>query len=153
MALAYRDRDIRNAMRDLIEATREFDWTTCGGLPEDQAYPGGALKAASIEPLNYIDDDLCEDELGPVLIRTGTAKVTFLAIDEDSTACIEAAERLMNIAANLWNGVSLATLTYPDKTRFTTARWLKPEGNERRVEATFTYQYEVGYFADFGTAE
>lgn len=139
-----RDRDIRNAMRDLIDATGDCDVVTCAGLPEDQAYPGAATKCVNIEPLNYIDDDLCEGADGPILLRTGTAKVTFMATDEDGAVRDETVERLYHSACDVCNGISVAGLTYPAKTRFSTLRWLAAKPPERRGEATFTYQYEVG---------
>lgn len=149
----FRDRDIRNAMRDACEATGLFDLATTGGLPEVNGGDSGQTAVIVIEPLNYIDSDPADEDFGPLLVRTGTARVTVLAIDQDGATRDELAEKLCHLASNACNGASLAGLTYPDKTRFTTWRWLKPSPPERRVEGTFTYQYEVGSFTDLGTAE
>lgn len=148
MPAEFRDRDVRNAMRDLCDAAGAFDLVTCGGLPETQN-TGAAPLMIVIEPLDSTDDDRYDDGGGPVLIRQATAKVTVITVDDDPVARDEAAERLCNVAANAWNGVSLAGLTFPDRTRLWTWRWLAPKPPERRVEGKFIYSYEVGGFGDF----
>lgn len=140
-------------MRDLAEATGEFDLATTGGLPEIQGGASGDTAVVVIEPLDWTDDSPYDDPDQPILVRTATVKVTVLAIDEDPPACDEKAERLANLLANAWNGKPLGGLTYPDKTMFSTGRWLKVDGAERRVEMKFVYAYEVGGFRDFGTEE
>lgn len=153
MPQAYRDRDIRNAMRDLLAATGQFDVSTCDGLPETRGWPGGALRGVNIDAWNSSDADLCDDAGGPTLLRSATLKVTFAAIDDDPAVCTDMVERLINVAANACNGQCLAGLTFPGKTKFTNLRWLKPSPPERRCEATFTYQYEIITFTDFNTSE
>lgn len=158
MGLQFRDRDVRNAMRDLAEATTLFDLATTGGLPETNAVPGGSRYLVDIEPLDWNDDSPFDGEddegnPGPILVRTATVKVTILAVGEDPSLRDEQAELLWNTLANAWNGKSLGGLTTPDKTMFTYTRWLAVKDMERRVESKFIYTYIVGGFGDFGVEE
>lgn len=150
---AFRDRDVRNAMRDLADATGAFDIATCGGLPEARGQAGDQYNSVYIDPLDWTDESPYDDPDQPILVRTATVKVTISAIAADPVERDEAAERLCDVLANAWNGVALGGVAYPDKSQFTTWRWLNPIDVERRVEAKFTYQYEVGGFRDFSTSE
>lgn len=153
MPLDARDRDIRTAMKDLLEATHQFDVVSIGDLPESGGWKSGALRGANIDPWNDADADFACDSDGPILMRSSTVKVTFIAKAEDTETATNDVELLMNVAANAWNGVSLAGLTYPDKTRITNRRWLKPEPPERRCEVTFAYSYEIPEFDAFDETE
>jgi hypothetical protein len=153
MDQVFRDRDVRNAMRDLAEALNRFDVATTAGLPETQPVAGDVMTMVDIEPLDWNDESPFDDDGGPALFRTATVKVTILCIGEDAAARDETAELLWNLLANAWNGVSLAGLTMPDKTQFTYTRWLAVKGLERRVESKFIYTYQVGGFRDFGEQE
>jgi hypothetical protein len=69
--------------------------------------------------------------------------ITLLQRNEDPQLRDEAAELLFDTAANALNGQSLADLTLPQLTRFVSWKWQKPEAPERRISATFSYQYIV----------
>ena len=74
---------------------------------------------------------------------TSRVTITLLYRCEDPQLRDEGAELLFDTAANALNGQSLATLTLPDTTKFTAWRWLPPTPPERRIQASFTYQYII----------
>jgi hypothetical protein len=138
-----RDRDVRNAIQSALVETAAFDSVWIWGLPED--YGGGAssLAAAAIEPVSSDQTDRWDDAANGGLLVTSLVTITFLYRHEDPQLRDEAVELLFDTAANALNGQSLAELTLPGLTRFTSWRWEKPQAPERRITSTFSYQYIV----------
>ncbi len=138
-----RDRDVRNAIQQALIDTNAFDAVWIWGLPEDYGSGGSSLAAAAIEPVSGSLADLWDGgaEMGEVV--TGTVSLTLLFRGEDPQVRDEAAELLLNTAADAINGLALAGLTMPDKTRLGNWHWLKPTPPERRITGTITYQYVV----------
>jgi hypothetical protein len=138
-----RDRDVRNAIHDALVATGAFDGVWIWGLPEHYGSGSSQLAAAAIEPESSSQDDRWDGGTETALVVTSLVIITLLYRHEDPQLRDEAAELLMDTAANALNGRSLAALTLPDLTRFLSWRWQNPTPPERRIAAVFSYQYIV----------
>lgn len=140
-----RDRDVRDAIAAALEATNAFDaggvWLW--GLPEDYGTGTSVRAAASIQPQSSTSDDRFDADGMTGIIVTSIVSITLFYRDEDPQIRDEGVELLFNTAADALNGQSLAGLTFPDFTRFTSWRWNPPAPPERQIAATFTYQYLV----------
>lgn len=138
-----RDRDVRNAIQAALLGTGAFDGVWIWGLPEDYGTGASQLAAAAIEPESSNQDDRWDGTTQIGLVVTSRVSLTLCYRHDDPQLRDEGVELLMDIAANALNGESLADLTLPDVTRFQSWQWQKPEAPERRIKATFTYQYFV----------
>ena len=138
-----RDRDVRNAIQAALLATDAFDpngvWLW--GLPENYGSGACEARAAAIEPVSSTQDDRWDSEPAGGLVVTSQVRLTLLYRHEDPQLRDEGAELLLVTAANALNGASLAGLTLPPFTRFTAWSWQTATPPERRIAATFTYQY------------
>jgi hypothetical protein len=149
-----RDRDVLNAIKEALEATRAFD--TAGVWlwdPEDFGEGTSIAAAAWIEPATGAIDDRWDDAPGGGVIVTSTCKITIAARAEDTRLRDEMAENLIMFAFNSLNGQSLAELTLPEFTRFQSWTWLPPTPPERQIACTFSYQYIVEGWNDFDVTE
>jgi hypothetical protein len=145
---AIRERDIRSAVRDLLDATSAFDGVYLTGTPETHGQGFDAVHACAIEPVK--EDHQIDDDLGGAVIVHGTCNLTMIARDNDDQLADEACDRLFNLACNAVNGQSLADLTFPGFTRITRGTWLKRTPPERRKVATLEYRYLVDTWDGFG---
>jgi hypothetical protein len=147
-----RDRDVRNAMQAALVATGAFDGVFVWGLPED--YGSGASNAslAVIEPESSTQEDRWDAAPGSGLFITSRVTITLIYRDEDPQLRDEAAELLLDTAANALNGQGLAGLTLPQLTRFVSWRWEKPDPPERRIASIFSYQYIVEGWDSYDTS-
>jgi len=82
-----------------------------------------------------------------------TVRLTLLARMEDPQLRDESAELVLDTAANALNGQGLAGLTMPAFTRFTGWQWQPATAPERRITATFTYQYIIEGWDEYDTTE
>jgi hypothetical protein len=138
-----RDRDVRNAIQDALGATGAFDGVWIWGLPEDCGTGSSQLAAAAIEPESSQQDDRFDGGAQTAMVVTSTVTITLLFRHEDPQLRDEGAELLFDTAANALNGQSLAGLTLPDLSRFVSWKWQTPTPPERRIKASFSYQYIV----------
>jgi hypothetical protein len=136
-----RDRDVRNAIHDALVATGAFDGVWIWGLPENYGTGSSQLAAAAIEPESSAQDDRWDGGGETALVVSSRVTITLLYRHDDPQLRDEGAELLMDTAANALNGQNLAGLTLPDLTRFISWRWQNPTPPERRLTATFSYQY------------
>lgn len=148
-----RDRDVREDIRDRLEATDQFGGVFLSGLPEDFGFGASLQTAAVIEPQSGSQDDKWDAEPTGDLIVSGAVTITFLARDEIPETRDAAVELLFTTAANALNGQSLAELTLPPLTRFASWRWQKATPPERRITSTFNYQYLVPGWGQQDTTE
>ncbi len=148
----HRERDIRGAIRDLLDSTGMFDRVYLGLPPDQGGGPSGLLRTASIEPSETVVAGQGDDVSG-ALTATTTVKILLLARDDDSIARDEAAERLLNATAAALNGRSIGTVTLPGSTRLRSWEWRKATPPERRIEALLEFQYLIEGWSDFDIAE
>jgi hypothetical protein len=139
---SHRERDVRNAIHELLDVSGAFDGVYLAGLPEDRGERGGDRRAAAVEPDATTAADRWDDVDGAI-VMTATVTLTFMARDDDPQLRDEAAELLLNTAAAVLNGRSLAGATLPGSTRIRSWNWLKPNAPERRIAAKLEYQYLV----------
>jgi len=139
---SHRERDVRNAIQELLDVSGAFDGVYLSGLPENRGERAGDRRAAAIEPDATVESDLWDDT-GGAMVMTATVILTFLARDDDPQLRDEAAELLLNTAAAVLNGRSLADATLPGSTRIRSWAWLKPNAPERRIAAKLEFQYLV----------
>jgi len=137
------ERDIRGAIRDLLEATSAFDGVYLSGLPEHRGERGGDLRAAAIEP----DETQAAghwDDLSGSLVMTARATITLMARDDDPQTRDEAVEELLQTTFDALDGRSLAGRTLPEWTGVRSWTWRKPTPPERRIEAALEFRYLIG---------
>ncbi|MDG3005501.1 hypothetical protein [Paludisphaera mucosa] len=148
----YRERDVRGAIRETLNATGAFDGVYLAGLPENRGERSGDLRAAAIEPAatNVAGQG---DDIDGTLAATACITLILLARDDDPATRDDAAELLLNTAAAALNGRSLARLTLPGSTRIRSWTWLRPAAPERRIEATLEFQYLVEGWSAFDLSE
>jgi hypothetical protein len=139
---SHRERDVRNAIHELLDVSGAFDGVYLSGLPEDRGERSGDRRAAVVEPDATTASDHWDDTTG-AMVMTATAALTFLARDDDPQLRDEAVELLLNTAAAVLNGRSLADATLPGSTRIRSWTWLKPNAPERRIVAKLEFQYLV----------
>jgi hypothetical protein len=144
-----RDRDVRNAIQAALQATGAFDGVWIWGLPENYGTGSSQLAAAAIEPVSSTQDDRWDGGEETGLVISSQVAITLLYRHEDPQLRDEGAELLLDTAANALNGQSLAGLTLPDLTRFTSWRWNAPTPPERLITSVFSYQYLVGGWGSY----
>lgn len=121
--MPLRDRDVRNDVKDRLDATDLFDGVFVTGLPEDFGRGAGLLKLACVEPDRGSADHQVDDAPDGLLVVQGNAVVTVLARDDDPQARDETAELLLDAVCDAVNGQSLAGLTYPALTAVLQWTW------------------------------
>jgi len=147
-----RDRDVRNAIQAALQATNAFDGVFLWGLPAN--YGSGASNAAIavIQPDSGKLDDIWDGSTEMGLVGTGNVTLSVCSRNEDPQLRDEAAELLLDTAADAINGQGLAGLTMPDKTRVTAWKWREPAAPDRWITATVVYQYIVETWSGLGTS-
>jgi hypothetical protein len=148
----YRERDIREAIRDALEDTGAFDGVYLRGLPEDRGEPSGDARCVAIEPAETAVAAPWDDTAGD-LVMSCRVNLTILARDEDPQVRDEAAEMLLNVVANVLNGQGLAGASLPCMTRIASWAWQKPLAPERRIAAVLECRYIVQGWAGANTDE
>ncbi len=148
-----RDRDIRNAIQAALMETGAFDGVFVWGLPEEYGTGASNVAIAVIEPESTTEDDPWDSAPAGGLKVTSRVTITLIYRGEDPQLRDEAAELLMDVAANALNGRSLAGFTSPQWTRFVSWRWEKATVPERRITAIFSYVYIVEGWDAFDTSQ
>lgn len=121
-----RDRDVRNAMQAALVETMAFDGVWIWGLPEVYGSGAGNIAAAVIEPVSSTQSDWWDSQTTGALIVKSKVTITLVYRCSDPQARDEAAELLLDTAANVLNGQSLAGLTIPGLTHFESWSWQAP---------------------------
>lgn len=149
MSIKLRDRDVRNAIKVLLDETKQFDVVSLKGLPSEYGTAAGALKLAIVQPDTIAQSDRWDatDQIG--LHVDSTITITILARNEDPQERDELAENLMLIAIDEIQGKSLAGMTAPDLTRFVRAKFVTPKVPERKIVCTFMYSYIVDNWSGY----
>jgi hypothetical protein len=148
-----RDRDVRNAIQTALLQTGEFDAVCMWGMPEDHGTGASNLAIAAIEPSASEQLDRWDYAPPGGMVISSRVNVILAYRHEDPQLRDEAAELLFDTAANALNGQSLAGLTLPQLTNFTSWRWEKAEAPERRITATFLYHYIVEGWNSYDTSK
>jgi len=136
------ERDIRVAIRDLLDATNAFDGVYLSGPPEGRGERGGDRQAAAVEP-DETTAICCWDDVSGPSVRAARATIILMARDDDPQTRDEMAERLLETAIAALDGRSLAGMTLPEWTGIRSWSWRKPTPPERRIEAALEFRYLV----------
>jgi hypothetical protein len=147
-----RDRDVRNALMDLIRSTGQFDEVLTGRNPKELATPT-AVASAHVDPFDFKQDARWDSGGLDGLEVRARCKVTFTVRDKDPEARDATLEKLFNAAQDVANDVSLADLTMPAFSRFHQGRWLPAAAPERQLEALYEYRYISDSSQAFDTSE
>jgi hypothetical protein len=137
---------------DLLDQTGAFDGVYLSGLPEDRGETSGDIRAVVIEPDLTTRADPSDDFDGDPLLSC-QVKLIFLARDEDPQVRDEAAELLLNVAADALGGNTLNGMVLPSRTKICSWSWHKPIAPERRITAILEFQYLGDGWAGFNTAD
>jgi hypothetical protein len=148
----YRERDIRERIRDVLEDTGAYDGVYLSGLPEDRGEPSGDARSISIEPAETAAAAPWDDTAGDQVMSCRVS-LTIMARDEDPQIRDETAELLLNVAANALSGQALAGATLPGMTRITSWSWQRPRAPERRIAAVLECRYLVQGWSGASTDE
>ena len=150
-----RERDVRNAIADLLVATGAFDrqgvWLVA---PEDLGQGTDIAAAVWIEPVSTTIRDEWDAQDSGGITMTAMLRITFAFRAEAAEARDDGAERLLNAAADALNGQILVPgFTIPAWTRFLLWMWSPPAPPERQIVAMFRYDYEIEGWTGFDTTE
>src|SRR5258708_3893278 len=102
-----RERDIRNAMYQLLAATGIFDYLPIGHPAGQWAPAAVATKSVSIEPMTGRHLPKWDAGGESALENDIKLKVTITAADDDEQLRDELAEQLYNVACNALNSQAL----------------------------------------------
>ncbi len=149
-----RDRDVRNAIQTLLVATGAFDGVWIWGLPEDYGTGASQLAAAAIEPASSTQEDKWDGAGETGLVVTSRVSITLLYRNDDPQLRDEGVEQLLDVAANALNGQNFVPgFVLPDMSRFRSWSWQPAAPPERRISATFEYQYEIDGWGNYDTTQ
>jgi len=146
-----RDRDVRNAIQAAMIATNAFDLGAVWMWAEDQGTPASQSAAAMITPMSSRQEDLWDSAPGGGLLITSLVKIEVAYRGEDAQTRDEGAELLLDTTANALNGQSLGGLILPQTARMQGWNWQETITPERRIQATFSYQYIVEGWDSYDT--
>jgi hypothetical protein len=145
-----RDRDVRNAIQSALAATNAFDVSPnegaavwIWGLPEDWGTAAHNQAAAAIVPMSSRQEDLWDSAPTGGLVITSRVGLILCYRHNDPQLRDEGAELLLDTAANALNGQDLGGQIIPQTARITAWDWQQPTVPERRIQATYSYQYIV----------
>lgn len=144
-----RDRDVRSAIQAALAATGAFDAVYLWGAPEGRGSGASRFAIATVEPLSSVQEDKFDSAATGSLVVTSQVALTLIARHEDPQLRDEAAELLLDVAADALNGQALAGFTIPELTRLLNWRWPAPTAPERWIEAVFSYQYIVDFWNSY----
>lgn len=148
----YRERDIREAIRDLLEETGAFDGVYLGEAPEGHGEPSGHARAVWIEPGETAAAAPWDDAAGDLLMSC-RVDLMIAARHGDPWIRDDLAEWLLNVAADALNGRSLGGASLIRSPLIRSWTWHRPKAPERRIAAVLEYQYLIGGWAGANTDE
>lgn len=150
----HREKDIRNAIRQRLIDTNEYDGVFLGAMPDYQGEAASLGAAVFIEPGDTSENSLSDDAPAGMIEYACRIKFTFVARDQTPEIRDALCENLFATASNALNGqVLVEALIVPTKTRFTNWRWIDPTAPERRIAATFQADYLIDGWDELDTEE
>ncbi len=147
----WRERDVRRAVAELLEATGAFEGLYTGP-PERQGQRNDS-RAVWVEPIASTERDSWDAAPTGRIDITSQLKITVLARDEIQQIRDDAAEYLLALVNNALNGTNLGGLTMPQFTRVQSWRWKDAAPPERRIEITFGFRYLLDTWNGFNESE
>jgi hypothetical protein len=148
----FRERDLRQAVHDLLEQTGAFDGVYLSGLPERRGGRASESRVVCIEPAETTETDPSDDWQGSLLLNC-RLNLVFLARHDDPQVRDETAELLLNVAADALGGNTLGGRALPARTRIRSWSWQPASAPERRLTAVLECPYLVDGPTAFNTSE
>ena len=148
-----RDRDIRNAIQAALQATDAFNGVHLWGSPEDFGSGASEQAAVWIVPQSSRQEDLWDAAPAGGLVITSRIGLllVYRSPADDPQIRDEGAELLLDTAANALNGNGFGGLVFTQTARITGWDWQPPASSERRIQAVFSYQYNVEGWDEYDT--
>lgn len=146
-----RDRDIRNAIVEALQATNAFDAIYTTGLPKLDDQSAEDLLAVSIQPIDWSESDAYDDAPAGYMQIEGRVRFVFVARAQDEQTRDDSVEDLLDFARNTLNAQVFAGVTLPTWTKFVSGKWEDPTPPERKITAVFMYRYLVPTWDGFDT--
>jgi hypothetical protein len=147
-----RERDVRTAIMDALQATGEFDLVNTG-QDKGQEVNSDGNSFAHVDPHDAQEASHWDDGGGAGVEVISRCRITLSVSNNDPQTRDEHLEKLLNITQNIVNDQSLAELTLPSSSRIRSWRWLPAKAPLRQVEAIFEFHYLPDSSQDFGTEE
>ncbi len=135
-----RDRDVRQAIKDMLDDTNQFNEVSLRALPEDIGVAAGQLAFVLIQPVSDKQEDRWDGGEFTGMVNNATISITCMVRNSDPQLCDEACELLRNVVIDTIQGKSLADITVPDHTRYVGTVWQARKPPERRIVMTFVYE-------------
>lgn len=152
-----RERDIKEAIRAALEATGEFDGIFLFGFADASDSEAEAVRAVSILPMGFKEDDKWDGVLDGQMLEMGRLKIVIRVREGNAPIRDSEADRLLSVLRNAVNGRALNILIgedflYPQWTKITEGNWKDPLPPERDIECTFQYLYDAPDWTGFDTS-
>lgn len=135
-----RERDVRQAVVDLLAATGEFHDVTLGDS-DPRGRAASDLRLATVDPSSTSSDDQWDGGPDGGSVLDCRILVTVYVRAADPKLRDDAAERLLNVVRNAVNHQSLGDLTLPDFTKIKTWTWRPAQGGERSIVCVLSVRY------------
>jgi hypothetical protein len=145
------DAAIRADIADRLRATGEFDDVLVSDA--SRGCDSGGSFVAEISPFGGDSRGHDDSPASGLLIQSERATLTITVRHEDQELRDKAAKRLLDVAANAINGVSLAGITYVHVPVVQSWKWKDATPPERRLEVTLKYMFDVPGWQSFDTTE
>jgi hypothetical protein len=143
-AHGYRDWYVLEAIRDLLQETRQFDDVYLSELPEARGRGAGELKVAVLEPNDWEELDESDDPDDVQDTVRMRFKLTIIVRAEDPELRDREVDRLVNICKNTIDGQPIVLgQTIPGWTKLRRGKWDPAKAPERRQTITGETAYWV----------
>lgn len=143
--------NIIQAMAATLLGSGFFDDVYTTGLPKLDDQSAEDLRAVAIMPMSGTESDQYDAPTAGYQCEDAQVKFVFVVRAKDEAVRDRTVSLLFNYARNALNGQSIAGLTLPQWTKFTSHKWEDPAPPERKITATFQYRYLVQGWTSFAT--
>jgi hypothetical protein len=148
-----RERDIRRAVADALNATGAFDAVWIADPDDPTGNAASNWRAAGIRPGATTLLQGFDGAAGGGLVYRCQIPLTLVSRHEDQQVRDELAEELLNVARNALNGRGLGGLAIAQQTIVRSWTWMPPSPPERQVRAVIELHYLEEGWASSDTTE
>jgi hypothetical protein len=148
-----RDRDVRLAVLDALVATDQFNDVWPAGLPEEVGTGAYEQAAAALDQSRGTSEQYGDADPEGGLLQRRDMTITILYRHHDPLLRDAAAERLLNVVCNTINGNNLGGLVFAQTALVRSWSWEKATAPERRISATYHFEYMVEGWTNFDVTD
>ena len=149
--MTLRDRDIRNEVKRILDATNAYDQVSLGRMEGSEAAED--LRLVEVSPLKEVYSDEFDDDVKGSQLVDATMEIRLTAKHQDEQSRDELAELMRNNALNTLQSLSILGITMPAWQKFNSAVWLPSVPPERTVVLTLAYRYMPESSSSYDTTE